>query len=101
MQSESLTHDSRWNRNGTCPMDPARWSAVKVALRLTDRELEIVQALFDGQKEEDIARTLSISRYTVHTHLGRLYRKLQVDCCTGLLLRVFRECLTLEQMNAV
>jgi len=74
-------------------MAPARWEAVRHSLDLTDRELQIVQALFEGQREDAIAQVLGISHYTVHTHLGRIYRKLQVDSCTSLLLRVFRECL--------
>lgn len=80
---------------GACPISEDRWNAVGRSLRLTPRELQIVRELFAGLSEERIARDLNISPFTVHTHLGRLYRKLEVDSARRLLLRVFREILTL------
>jgi len=74
-----------------CPLAGERWSELGRSLSLTRRELQIIQFLFDGQHEPAIAKSLAISRHTVHTHLGRLYKKLEVDSCTGLLLRVFHE----------
>jgi DNA-binding CsgD family transcriptional regulator len=87
------------HRGAQFPMDTAAWVAIGDTLHLTERELQIVRAMFDGRREDDIARALGISRYTVHTHFGRLYRKLQVDSCSGLLLRVFR--VYLEQRESV
>ncbi len=81
---------------GSCRLSEERWSAIRRTLNISPRELQIVQAMFLGHREEEIARDLSISRYTVHTHLGRMYRKLQVDGCPGLLLRVFRAHLSEE-----
>ena len=76
-----------------CPVTADQWQRIASALVLTPRELEIVSALFLGLDEKQIAVRLAISRFTVHTHLGRLYRKLGVDSARGVLLRVFRELL--------
>jgi len=79
-----------------CPLYGDTLEAIGRSLNLTGRELQIIQGLFDGKREDTIAGELGISRWTVHAHLGRVYRKLEVDCCTGLLLRVFREYVALE-----
>lgn len=76
-------------RNGGFTVDPHLWPSVGESLHLTPRELSIVRAMFAGLREDDIALRLGISPHTVHTHMGRLYRKLEVDSGRGLLLRVF------------
>jgi DNA-binding CsgD family transcriptional regulator len=45
---------------------------------LTGRELAVLQLLADALTADAIARRLGISRRTVHTHLGHIYRKLDV-----------------------
>jgi len=79
-----------------CPLGGDTLEAIGRSLNLTGREQQIIQGLFDGKREDAIAGELGISRWTVHAHLGRVYKKLEVDCCTGLLLRVFREYVALE-----
>lgn len=46
------------------------------ALRITDRELEIVQLIADGLGNREIAQTLQISLETVKTYVHRLFGKL-------------------------
>jgi DNA-binding CsgD family transcriptional regulator len=46
---------------------------------LTQRELLVVRLLAEGQRARGIARQLGISPRTVHKHLERLYRKLEVN----------------------
>lgn len=65
------------------PSNPGRglylastWEALRGALRLSQRELEIAQAVFDDASEAEIAEVLDISVHTVHTYLKRLYQKL-------------------------
>jgi DNA-binding CsgD family transcriptional regulator len=65
------------------------WSAIARVLRLSDRELQIVRLCAADLKEKAIARQLSISEHTVHTHVERLYRKLGVGSRAALLVRVF------------
>src|SRR5580765_3280665 len=55
------------------------WRKIAQSLRISNRELQIIQGVFDDQKEFAIAGELMISVHTVHTHLERLYRKLGVS----------------------
>ena len=48
-------------------------------------------SVFDDKKEVEIAQELKISAHTVHTYLGRLYRKLNVSSRAQLIVRVFAE----------
>jgi len=50
---------------------------------LTAREIEILQQIVQDEKEYAIARNLSISPDTVHTHVKNIYRKLQVHSRGG------------------
>ena len=72
------------------------WRALARQLKLSDRESQILQAVFDDEKESVIAANLGISSHTVHTHLERLYRKLGVSSRVSLLRRVFFEYLRLR-----
>jgi len=69
-------------------------------LRLSRRECEITQAVFDDAKEETIAAGLGISAHTVHTHLERLYRKLGVGSRASLVVLVLAACRTLWRRAA-
>ncbi len=72
-------------------LSPAEWSVIAGALRLSPRELDVVQCIFDDHTEAAMARQLAISVDTVHTHLERLYRKLGVSTRCGAAIRVFAE----------
>jgi DNA-binding CsgD family transcriptional regulator len=65
------------------------WQRVTRVLRLSARESEILQAVFEDHKESCIAANLGISSHTVHTHLERIYRKLHVSSRVALVVRVF------------
>jgi DNA-binding NarL/FixJ family response regulator len=47
-------------------------------LRLTRRELEILQLVAEGHSNAQVARTLSVTEQTVKFHLSNVYRKLRV-----------------------
>lgn len=49
------------------------------SLGISARELEVLEALTDGQSNKEIGRTLDISPNTVKTHIARLYEKLKVN----------------------
>lgn len=57
------------------PTDPGNSRA---CLSLTSRELDILSCLCRGIPDKEIARSLNISAWTVHTHLKRIYEKLGV-----------------------
>jgi two-component system NarL family response regulator len=46
---------------------------------LTKREREVLQGVASGLSEKKLADTLSLSPHTVHTHIKKIYRKLQVN----------------------
>ncbi|MFI4898527.1 MAG: helix-turn-helix transcriptional regulator, partial [Phycisphaerales bacterium JB059] len=48
-------------------------------LRLTPRQREVLDLLLDGDAEKQIAKTLGISRPTVHEHVTALYRHFEVS----------------------
>lgn len=70
------------------------WQRVTSVLALSTRESEILEAVFEDQKECCIAANLGISSHTVHTHLERIYRKLHVSSRVELVVRVFAEYLS-------
>jgi DNA-binding CsgD family transcriptional regulator len=71
-------------------LDDYAWTAIRNALRLSVRELQIVTSLIEDRIETDegIGRALGISPHTVHTHLERLYKKIGVANRVGLVLRM-------------
>jgi DNA-binding NarL/FixJ family response regulator len=79
------------------------WRETANALRITKRELQIVQAVFDNLPEAGIAQRLKISEHTAHTHLNRLFKKLTVSTRTELVLRVMEKmfALTLSETSAL
>jgi DNA-binding CsgD family transcriptional regulator len=70
------------------------WRRIAKSLRISDRELQIIQEIFDDRKESAIADDLTISIHTVHTHLERLYRKLGVSTRVGLVVCILSEYLS-------
>ena len=84
-----------WNEGQSSPrigrtlFSDEAWRRVAGLLALSARESEILQAVFEDQKEYCIAVNLGISSHTVHTHLERIYRKLHVSSRVELVVRVF------------
>lgn len=69
----------------------AEWPRLQAALRLSERELQIVRQVLEDRKEESIAYELGISPHTVNTYLQRLYAKLRVASRAQLIVRVLSE----------
>ncbi|STR62526.1 trans-acting regulatory protein of aco operon [Klebsiella michiganensis] len=53
-----------------------------VNLDLSERELQILQLIADGQMNKEIARSLTISTETVKWHIKNIYAKLKVNSRT-------------------
>ena len=70
------------------------WKVIANSLSISNRELQIIQGIFDDRKELAIADELKISMHTVHTHLERLYRKLGVSSRVALVLYILSEYLS-------
>lgn len=76
------------------------WPRLGMALRLSPREMQIVQGVFEDRKEESIAYELGISPHTVNTYFQRLYTKLRVSSRPQLMVRVMAEYLTMSGAQA-
>lgn len=71
------------------------WASIARSLNLSRRQTQIVRAVFDDDKETAIAANLGISAHTVHTHLERIYQKLQAHDRVQLVCLVLNEFLRL------
>jgi len=49
------------------------------SINLTDRELEVLEAVARGERSKEVASHLGISERTVKAHLASIYQKLEVD----------------------
>lgn len=65
------------------------WQSIARRLDLPPRQLQVTRSIFDGIEEREIAQRLEISPHTVHAHLNRMYRKLDVSNRCALLVQVF------------
>jgi DNA-binding NarL/FixJ family response regulator len=70
------------------PSDVAAQHTDDIVSLLTSRELEIAMLISAGHSNKQIARRLGISRYTVGTHVARLFAKLAVHNRSALVTRV-------------
>lgn len=80
---------------GSAVFSKQAWKQLASTLRLSRRELQIVQRVFDDRTESKMAIELGISPNTIHTQMERLRRKLVVADRGELLLRVMCEFLRL------
>lgn len=61
-------------RRNTQPLTPS----VELA-DLTDRERDILDLICQGQSDEEMSKTLDLSRNTIRNHISSLYRKIDVN----------------------
>lgn len=66
------------------------WCLLIQTLCLSPRETEISNLILTGHSEREIADLLAISTHTVHSHLERMYRKLNVHTRCDLVMAFFR-----------
>ena len=71
-------------------LGPDQWRYIQHSLKLSPRELQITQHIFDDNKTECIAYSLGISVHTVNTHLQRLYFKLGIRSRSQLILCIVK-----------
>jgi DNA-binding CsgD family transcriptional regulator len=92
-----LPQPSTRHISGSAIFSDAAWLQINRSLGFSRREIEIVRGIMDDETEGSIAATLGISAHTVHTHVTRLHRKLEVVDRVGLVLRVVSEFLRLTR----
>lgn len=66
------------------------WDRLAAGLHLSARDVDVLRLVIADRKEVAIARALGISSHTVHTHLGRIYRKLGANGRVAALVALFR-----------
>ena len=76
---------------GAAAFSCVAWQAIRRGLKLSARELQIVQGIFDDKLEFTIAAEQGVSINTVRTELRRLRRKLNAADRVSLVLRVVEE----------
>lgn len=79
----------------------AQWRSIADALHLSDREFQVLQGIFDGDKELAIGQALGISPHTVHAHVQRIYNKLGVHGHCELIIRIFATYISLASGRPV
>ena len=89
--SETRTDGERFGDGGYGRrlLSDDQWKDVIGYFRLSGRESQVVQRMFEGKKQVAIADELGISSHTVHTHIERIYVKLGVHDRCEMVLRVF------------
>ena len=65
------------------------WINLRHHLDLSPRQAQIVREILHAKSDKQIARELHIALPTVRTHMGRLFRKFDLNDRTELLLHVF------------
>ena len=84
-------------RLGSAMFSRTVWDALARHLDLSGREFSILQGIFDNQVEFAIAKDLGISAHTVHTHVERLHRKLQVTSRPQVVIAIMAKFLLLTE----
>jgi DNA-binding CsgD family transcriptional regulator len=76
------------------------WLRLVNALRLTRREADILRCVFYDERSTSLAKSLQLSRNTVHAYRERLLRKLDVESMTQAIAHVFAVYVMLNRANA-
>jgi DNA-binding NarL/FixJ family response regulator len=75
-QPDAISNTCRWNQHGG---SRGRSNEHPETIELTSREQYILNLVSLGLSNQEIADDIEVSRYTVETHIRRLYRKLAVS----------------------
>ena len=75
------------------------WEILVEELSLSPRQNQVVQLLFSGLSDKQIAMHLDIAVPTVRTHLTRLFSKFDIQDRNELIVHVFRQFRTGCPMN--
>jgi DNA-binding NarL/FixJ family response regulator len=98
---DGIVESIREAMNGGAPMSPrvaksvlnmfASLAKPKGDYGLTNRELQVLEAMTQGLGKKEIADRLSVSYHTVDAHTRNIYAKLHVHSYTGAVSRAFKE----------
>ena len=68
----------------------AQWTITAQSLKLTKREQQVCQKLFDGHTRNEIAEKLGIKSRTVRHYMEHIHEKLAVSNRVGVVLRIIQ-----------
>lgn len=75
---------------GSQMLTQAEWTITAQQLRLTNREREVCQELFEGNTRNAIAEHLGIKPRTVRHYMEHIHQKLAVSNRVGVVLRIIQ-----------
>jgi DNA-binding NarL/FixJ family response regulator len=99
---DEITNSIRTVMDGGASLDPnvakfilntlqRKLPQTKIEATLTMRELEVLELIADGMVKKEIAEQLSIGYTTVDSHVGNIYKKLDVKNAPAAISKAFRE----------
>ena len=84
-----------WQAAGSALVPGDAWLQIRNSLRLSEREVRMVQGIFNDEENERIASALAISPERVYRMMQRIYIKLHIGSRAELIVRVMSEYLAL------
>ncbi|QEG24447.1 response regulator transcription factor [Mariniblastus fucicola] len=75
---------------GSEMLTQVQWTLTAQKLRLTNREREVCQELFEGNTRNEIAEHLGIKPRTVRHYMEHIHQKLAVSNRVGVVLRIIQ-----------
>lgn len=82
------TGDAAKPMSGTLPLNRDVFERVMESLRLPPQQVKIVELVLCGQRDKQIASSLSLRVPTVRTHLSRIFFRLGVQDRVELILHI-------------
>jgi len=78
------------SKPGSEMLSQMQWTVTAEKLRLTNREIEVCQELFEGNTRNEIADHLGIKPRTVRHYMEHIHQKLAVSNRVGVVLRIIQ-----------
>ena len=99
---DEITNSIRTVMDGGASLDPnvakfilntlqTKLPQTKIEATLTVREIDVLELIADGMVKKEIAEKLSIGYTTVDSHVGNIYKKLDVKNAPAAISKAFRE----------
>jgi DNA-binding CsgD family transcriptional regulator len=85
-----LTTNTTNTTNTTMHLSSITKRKIKEGDPLSRRELQVIALLADGHTKQSISEQLRITRNTVATHVGHIFKKLDVSNAHGAVGKAFR-----------
>jgi DNA-binding NarL/FixJ family response regulator len=71
------------------PIPPEKWAALMRQLNLSFQQSRVIELILKNYCDKEIAAEMNLKVPTVRTHIGRLFKRLQVENRLALVLKIF------------